>query len=400
VSSAVLSIWTWFEIESVDPAPDQYDAMLVQASTDGSLFNTVGFAGPAVDYNGNPDQPASSGGFNLPGKWVRQVYDLSPYAGQSVWVRLRFQSNDNLYNAFRGWFVDSLLVTANHLPNCTIEGVSPRPIPPGGDFLITGTGFVQGSTVTVGGQSASVQSVASTTTIEATAPLVIADGIYPVTVTAPNNSSCTLAGAVVIRAGTVAGCSVQLSAPLCLPSSNGTQQIVIWGSGFQPGSVVYVGSTAVASSYADNNIIVFTAPALATGVYPVTVRTPQGSQCDAGGVLIVDPSICTGAPCTATSMSPTCVKPGQGVDSYVTITGSGFAPGTQVQVGSNLANIISSTSTQIVFDPPAGSDGFYLVQITSGADLCIAPRALRIANTSCVVATKPMTWGSVKALYR
>src|SRR5262249_1592308 len=141
---------------AVDPAPDQFDAMLVQASTDGVVFNTVGFAGPAVDYNGNSDQPATSGGFNLPGKWVRQVYDLSSYAGQNVWVRLRFQSNDNLYNAFRGWFVDSLLITSNHLPNCTIEAVTPKTVAPGEDFGIPGTGVVQGSPGTVGGQSASV----------------------------------------------------------------------------------------------------------------------------------------------------------------------------------------------------------------------------------------------------
>jgi len=65
-----------------------------------------------------------------------------------------------------------------------------------------------------------------------------------------------------------------------------------------------------------------------------------------------------------------------------------------------MVNIVSSSSTEIVFDAPALADANYLVQILSGADLCIAPHALRIANTSCVVATKPKTWGSVKALYR
>src|SRR5262245_25699192 len=48
-----------------------------------------------------------------------------------------------------------------------------------------------------------------------------------------------------------------------------------------------------------------------------------------------------------------CVRPGQGVDSYVTITGSGFAQGTTVQVGNTLVNIISPSSTQIVFEAPA-----------------------------------------------
>jgi len=399
VSSAVLSIWTWFEIESVDPAPDQFDAMLVQASTDGANFTTVGFAGPAVDYNGLPSEPATSGGFNLPGKWVRQVYDLSTYAGQNVWVRFRFQSNDNLYNAFRGWFVDSLLISSNALPNCSIQSVSPTTVAPSDPFLITGTGFVQGSTVTVGGVAADVQSVANTTTIEAVAPGALADGTYDVVVRAPNSSTCTLAASLTIKAGTVSGCQIDFSAPFCLASANG-QQIVITGQGFQPGSVVYVGTTAVTPSYQDARIMVFAAPALPTGFYPVTIRNPQGTECGASGFLIVDPTTCTGTPCTAASMEPTCVKPGQGAASQITITGSNFAPGTSVIVNGSPVNIVSQTPTQIVFDAPAAPDGFYPVQIFSGSDFCLAQRVLQITSGTCTTPATPTTWGRVKASYR
>jgi len=226
------------------------------------------------------------------------------------------------------------------------------------------------------------------------------DGTYPVTVTAPNNSSCTLANALTIKAGAVSGCSVDFSAPFCLASSNGTQQIVIAGSGFQPGSIVYVGSTAVTPSYQDDRIIVFTAPAIATGSYPIVVRTPQGSQCNAGGFLIVDPVSCTGTPCSATAMAPTCVKPGQGAASHVTITGSDFGNPVSVVVNGDLATIVSSTPNQIVFDPPAEPDGEYAVQILSGTEVCLAPRMLQLTSTTCGVATQPTTWGRVKARYR
>ena len=399
LTSAALSIWTWFEIESVDPAPDQFDAMLVQASTDGSNFTTVGFAGPAVDYDGEPAQAATSGGFNLPGRWVRQVYDLSSYSGQNVWVRFRFQSNDQLYNAFRGWFVDSLLITANVLPNCSIESVSPTKVGPGDPFLITGTSFVQGSTVTVGGQPAEVQSVANTTTIEVVAPVGIVDGTYDVVVRSPNGTTCTLPASLTIEAGAVSGCQIQYSAPFCLASSNGTQQIVIAGTGFQPGSVAYVGTIAVTPSYQDERIMVFTAPVLATGVYAVTIRNPQGTECAAGGFLIVDPS-CTGTPCTVTSLNPTCVKPGQGVASRVTITGSDFSPSAAVTVDGAPVNIVSQNSTQIVFDAPSVADGYYAVQVITGFDFCLAPRTLQITSGTCSTPATPTTWGRVKAQYR
>lgn len=399
VSSAALSIWTWFEIESVDPAPDQYDAMLVQASTDGTNFTTVGFAGPAVDYNGLPAEPATSGGFNLPGKWVRQVYDLSTYAGQNVWVRFRFQSNDQLYNAFRGWFVDSLLISANALPNCSIQSVSPTTVAAGGPFLITGTGFVQGSTVTVGGVAADVQSVANTTTIEAVAPAALADGTYDVVVHAPNNSTCTLPASLTIKAGTVSGCQIQYSAPLCLAASNGTQQIIVAGTGFQPGSVAYVGTVGVTPTYQDGHIVIFTAPSLPTGFYAVTIRNPQGTECDASGFLIVDPTICTQTPCTVTSMEPTCVKPGQGVASRVTITGSNFVSPV-VTIDGSPVNLASSNATQIVFDAPSIADGYYAVQVFSGSDFCLAPRSLQITSGICTTPATPTTWGRIKASYR
>jgi hypothetical protein len=400
LTTATMSIWTWFEIESVDPAPDQYDAMLVQASTDGTNFTTVGFAGPAVDYDGLPNQAATSGGFNVPGRWVRQVYDLSSLAGQNVWLRLRFQSNDALYNAFRGWFVDSLAITSNALPNCTIESVNPTTVAQEAPFLITGTNFVQGATVTVGGQPAVVQSTANTTLIEAVAPASLADGIYSVTVTSPNGSSCTLPNSLELKAGTVTDCTIEFSAPFCLSASDGSEQIVITGHGFQPGSVVVVNGVSVTPSYQDEHIVVFTLPALNTGFYEVFVRTPQGVQCTASGFLIVDPTICTLPPCAVNNISPTCVKPGQGVASRVTLDGSGFELNTSIFIDSQMATIVSQNSTQIVFEPPALSDGFYAVEVVSGGAFCLAPRVLQITSGSCSVATERTTWGRVKASYR
>ena len=99
-------------------------------------------------------------------------------------------------------------------------------------------------------------------------------------------------------------------------------------------------------------------------------------------------------------MEPTCVKPGQGAASQITITGSNFAPGTSVVVNGSPVNIVSQTPTQIVFDAPAAPDGFYPVQIFSGSDFCLAQRVLQITSGTCTTPATPTTWGRVKASYR
>ncbi|KAA1151377.1 peptidase [Pseudoalteromonas sp. FUC4] len=109
VSAALLKFRTWWEIESVNPNENGYDIMEVQISTDsGETFETLKKLNPFVDPNeaDRKAKPFSSGGYNRKPVWVLEELDLTDYVGQSVVIRFDFQTNDGLYNGFRGWIID------------------------------------------------------------------------------------------------------------------------------------------------------------------------------------------------------------------------------------------------------------------------------------------------------
>ncbi|MBK8259019.1 MAG: DNRLRE domain-containing protein [Polyangiaceae bacterium] len=107
--SALLQFRAWWEIESVDPQQFAFDQLLVQVVS-GATVTTIGTLNPEIDTNGFSGQPYSSGGFDAAPVWSLYEMDLSAYAGQNVQIRFRFQSQDSLYNAFRGWMVDTVTV--------------------------------------------------------------------------------------------------------------------------------------------------------------------------------------------------------------------------------------------------------------------------------------------------
>ena len=47
---------------------------------------------------------------NLP-DWTHEMFDLGPWAGKTVRIRFRFDSVDDLFNAYAGWSVDDVTVT-------------------------------------------------------------------------------------------------------------------------------------------------------------------------------------------------------------------------------------------------------------------------------------------------
>lgn len=116
-SFATLTFWTWWEIESMNSSSVDtgFDVMEVKVSVDGgSTWDTLGRLNPTADH---PDKavniPYSSGGFNMPGAWVKMQYDLSKYAGSQIRLRFSFSTNDPKYNAFRGWFIDDLSISSS-----------------------------------------------------------------------------------------------------------------------------------------------------------------------------------------------------------------------------------------------------------------------------------------------
>lgn len=115
-----LKFWTWWEIEGVNPNEKGYDLMEVQISNDpnanDNTFRTIKLLNPKVDPNdGDRDsKPMTSGGYNRKPIWVEESIDLSSYVGQKVYVRFKFDTKDNRYNGFRGWFIDDIVIEDIH----------------------------------------------------------------------------------------------------------------------------------------------------------------------------------------------------------------------------------------------------------------------------------------------
>ncbi len=110
---ATLSFWTWFEIESVNPNASGFDIMeveVIRANGDSiSLGRLNPFTDPILDDRNA--LPFTSGGFNQVPVWRFEEFDLSEFAGQQIRLRFKFDTRDELYNGFRGWFIDNVRVT-------------------------------------------------------------------------------------------------------------------------------------------------------------------------------------------------------------------------------------------------------------------------------------------------
>lgn len=111
-SRPILSFWHSYNTE------DGWDGGVVEISTDNLLWTDLGNRMVTGKYNAtlgaaptNPIQnrnafTGNSGGF------IKTEIDLTPWNGQSVYVRFRFGSDDNTAPAGGGWFVDDILLRA------------------------------------------------------------------------------------------------------------------------------------------------------------------------------------------------------------------------------------------------------------------------------------------------
>ena len=114
LNQASLSFWSWFEIESVNPNESGFDIMEVfvidvATSVETSLGRLNPYSDPILDDRAA--LPFTSGGFNVAPVWTLAEYDMSEFAGADIQIKFEFRTIDSLYNGFRGWFIDNVLVT-------------------------------------------------------------------------------------------------------------------------------------------------------------------------------------------------------------------------------------------------------------------------------------------------
>ncbi|MBI3650153.1 MAG: IPT/TIG domain-containing protein [Acidobacteria bacterium] len=243
--------------------------------------------------------------------------------------------------------------TYNTAPSVTAISPTSGPVGGGTTVTITGTGFIAGATVTLGGAAATSVTVVSSTSITATTPPHAA-GAVNVVVTNSDNQSGTLTNGFTYNPPP----TVTAISPASGSTAGGTT-VTITGTGFRSGATLTLGgSAATGVSVISSTSITATTPAHAAGAVNVVVTNSDNQS----GTL-TNGFTYNAAP-TVTAISPTSGAVGGGTS--ITITGNGFLAGATVTLGGTVATgvtVVSSTS--ITATTPSHAAGAVNVVVTN-----------------------------------
>jgi hypothetical protein len=105
-----LSFWTWWEVESVNP--HSYDILTIHVSKNGGPFSQFVKLSPPSDPVGidKAKKPFTNVGYNTSPEWQQVSYDMGNYKNSVVQIQFKFNTKDGLFNGFRGWIVDNMVV--------------------------------------------------------------------------------------------------------------------------------------------------------------------------------------------------------------------------------------------------------------------------------------------------
>lgn len=232
-----------------------------------------------------------------------------------------------------------------------IASISPAtsPIAGGTAVTITGTGFVGTPTVTIGGTPATNVVVVSPTSITATAPAHAA-GTVSVVVTNADTQVATLTNGFTY---TTAAAPVVTSISPSGGGIAGGSTVTITGTGFGAGTTVSIGGTA-ATGVVVNSATSITAivPAHAAGAVSVVVKNADMQT----STLTNGYTYSAAAAPVITSIMPN--AGGIAGGTVLTITGTGFGPGTTVMIGGTAATgVVVNSATTLTAAAPAHAAG-------------------------------------------
>ena len=115
-----LSFRTWWEIESVNPNENGFDLLMVEYSLDGgnkwaslARLNPLSDPVTGIDLDDRAPIPFTNRGYNRAPAWLwQEPIDISVLAGNhNAKLRFVFNTEDELYNGFRGWLIDDVRIT-------------------------------------------------------------------------------------------------------------------------------------------------------------------------------------------------------------------------------------------------------------------------------------------------
>ena len=249
--------------------------------------------------------------------------------------------------------------SANIAPQSSpvVTGVSPSAGPTAGgtSVTITGSNFLTGATVSIGGNVTSSPAVLSSTQIRVLTPAHLA-GNADVVVQNPNGEASTLNNGFVYNVPSPTVASVS---PNSGPTAGGTR-VTITGTNFLAGALILFGS-APATSVVVNSAtqIQATTPAHAAGLAQVMVEDPGNVSANLASGFTYTSS--TSGPPTISGVSPSSGPAG----TQVTITGTNLTTATTVSFGTaNAASTAFVSATQLDATVPTIATGAYNVTVT------------------------------------
>jgi hypothetical protein len=296
---------------------------------------------------------------NFPSSGTAQVWQLSGNGSAIQHLTDTTLLNSNVALTLPPQSV-TLLVISSVQAAPAVSSVSPvsGPAAGGTSITITGTNFVSGATVTVGGTAATSVAVNSALQVTATTPAHAA-GTVNVVVTNPDTQTGSLPSAFTY----VASPAVTSISPTSGPASGGTSAIIT-GTGFNPigTTVVAFGGTAAANVTVNSTTqITVTTAGHTAGAVNVVVTNPDGQTSTlANGytyvAAVAAPVISTVSPSSGPAVGGTAIA----------ITGSGFQGGATVSIGGTAATGVTVVNaTQITAATPAHAAGTGNVVVTN-----------------------------------
>jgi hypothetical protein len=210
---------------------------------------------------------------------------------------------------------------------------------------ITGSGFLDGATVTFGGAAATVVSVAEGEVRVDTAPH--AAGVVDVVVANPDGKADTVAGGFEHTVLSLASLAPAVGA------ADQTTAAVLHGSGFLAGVRVFVGSQPCTVDqrvrHVELHVTVPASPTGAAATGDVDVANPGGETVSVANAFrwALRPRV--------TDVRPRGGAPAGG--SHVRVTGQRFGAGTELRIGGRAATVTAATATTLDAVVPAQASG-------------------------------------------
>lgn len=276
----------------------------------------------------------------------------------------------------------TLAQSFRYVPAPTVTAIAPNhgPVQGGTRVTLTGTNFVPGAAVFIGGVPAFAVDVTSATTATAITNAG-APGPADVRLVNPDTQAATLAGAYTYDPGPTL---VSLS-PISGTTAGGTT-VTLEGTGFLTGATVLFGTDAATSvTVVSPTQLTAVTPARAVGVVSVTVRNTdnQSAELPRAFRFVAPPTLTAIAPTTGDVAGGTVVR----------LTGTGFNAGSTVSFGGGAATQVTLVSgTELDAVTPAHMPGAVDVVVTTdGASATLAGAFTYTRSAPTVTAVAPVS---------